>query len=418
MTRALPYWRLSGFYFAYFALLGGVAPFLALYFHHLGFSAARIGELIAIPMIMRCLAPSLWGWLGDRTGQRLLIVRLGALATAVCFTGIFLRQDYLWLAIVMALHSFFWHAVLPQFEAITLAHLGERSARYSQVRLWGSVGFIATVVGLGWYLDGRSLDLYPAAMLGIMIAIFCCSLLVPDPPRLTQQESGEQGGGFLRQLRQPGVPAFFLSAALMQLSHGPYYTFLSLHLEALGYSRGTIGLMWALGVLAEIILFMVMTRVLARLSLKQLLVGSFLLASLRWLLLGTLADQLAVLVVAQLLHAATFGSFHVAAVHFVQRQFSAQSQGQGQAFYATLSGLGGALGALYAGYSWNTLGPALTFALASLATLLAAGLLISRLPGEEAGRDAELSAAAEECDTGHIDAEGGTNGHAGRLPRG
>ena len=94
MTSALPYWRLSGFYFSYFALLGATAPFLALYFHHLGFSAARIGELVAIPMLMRCVAPNLWGWLGDVTGRRLLIVRLGALCTLVSFASIFYRQDY------------------------------------------------------------------------------------------------------------------------------------------------------------------------------------------------------------------------------------------------------------------------------------------------------------------------------------
>src|SRR5699024_873388 len=149
------------FYFCYFALLGGVAPFLSLYFHHLGFSAARIGELVAIPMLMRCIAPILWGWLGDRSGQRVLIVRLGALLTAVTFTGILWRQDYLWLALIMALHSFFWHAVLPQFETITLGHLGEQSARYSRIRLWGSVGFIVTVVVLGLLLERFSPAIYP-----------------------------------------------------------------------------------------------------------------------------------------------------------------------------------------------------------------------------------------------------------------
>ena len=376
--NVVPYWRLSSFYFAYFALLGGVAPFLALYFHHLGFSAARIGELVAIPMLMRCLAPSLWGWLGDATGRRLAIVRFGALATAVSFTGIFLRQDYLWLALIMALHSFFWHAVLPQFEAITLAHLGERSERYSQVRLWGSVGFIATVVGLGLLLQGASLDVYPAVMLGIMVAIFLCSLLVPGAPVRARQQ-GERVEGFMTQLRRPGVLAFFVCVALMQLSHGPYYTFLTLHLESIGYSRSVIGVMWALGVVAEILLFLVMTRVLIRFSLKQLLVASFLLAGLRWLLLGTLADQFLVLLFAQLLHAATFGSFHVAAVHFVQRTFSERFQGQGQALYATLAGIGGALGALYSGYSWNTLGPFWTFTLASAAAFAAALLMYRRV---------------------------------------
>ncbi|QIB52028.1 MFS transporter [Pseudomonas sp. OIL-1] len=377
----VPYWRLSGFYFAYFALLGGIAPFLSLYFHHLGFSAARIGELVAIPMLMRCLAPSLWGWLGDVSGRRLLIVRCGALATALSFTGIFLRQDYLWLALIMALHSFFWHAVLPQFEAITLAHLGDQSARYSQVRLWGSVGFIATVVGLGWLLQAFDLDVYPVVMLAIMSAIFLCSLLVPAPPSRLVKEGGQLATGFIRQLLRPGVPAFFVCVALMQLSHGPYYTFLTLHLEALGYTRSAIGVMWAFGVLAEILLFALMTRILAFCSLKQMLVVSFALAALRWLLLGGLADHLAVLLFAQLLHAATFGSFHVAAIHFVQQSFSERMQGQGQALYATLAGVGGALGALYSGYSWTSIGPFWTFAIASFAALLAALVLQWRLPG-------------------------------------
>ena len=170
----------------------------------------------------------------------------------------------------------------------------------------------------------------------------------------------------------------------MQLSHGPYYTFLSIHLEALGYSRGVIGLLWALGVVAEIILFLVMARVLARFSLRAILAASFLLAAVRWLLLGYFAEHLAVLLLAQLMHAATFGSFHVAAVHFVQRSFGSHQQGQGQALYATLAGVGGALGALYAGYSWNSLGAGATFAIASLAALAAAVIIAIPLQEERA----------------------------------
>ena len=374
----LPYWRLSGFYFAYFALLGGVAPFLSLYFESLGFSPARIGELVAIPMLMRCIAPNLWGWLGDATGQRLLIVRVGALLTAVFFAGIFLRQDYWWLAAIMALHSFFWHAVLPQFEAITLAHLGSQSARYSQLRLWGSVGFILTVVLLGLLLQRAGMAVYPMAMFGIMLLIAVCSSLVPQPPR-QPASAAVAGDGFLRRLRQPGVPAFFVAVALMQLSHGPYYTFLSIHLEALGYGRGLIGLLWALGVLAEIVLFMFMHRLLAWISLRQLLVVSFALAALRWLLLGTLAEEMLVLLFAQLLHAATFGAFHVASIHLVQQRFGERYQGQGQALYATLAGIGGALGALCSGYAWAGMGPTLTFAAAALAAFVGMLLLLLRL---------------------------------------
>ncbi len=371
MPSVLPYWRLSGFYFFYFSLLGATAPFLALYFDHLGFSAARIGELIAIPMLMSCVAPNIWGWLGDHTGQRLAIMRFGALCTLLCFAGIFVSQSYAWLALIMALHAFFWHAVLPQFEVITFAHLQEQAARYSQIRLWGSIGFIVAVVGLGTLFEWISLDAYPWALIVIMAGIVLSSWWVPNAqPRM--RPNTHELGGFVQQLRRPGILAFYLSVALMQLSNGPYYTFLSLHLEALGYSRGVIGQLWALGVLAEIVLFMVMARLLARYSLRTVLLASFLITALRWLLLGNLAEYVPVLLFAQLMHAATFGSFHAAAMHFVQRSFADRQQGQGQALYAALAGVGGALGALYSGYSWHSLGAAWTFAIASLIVLLAA----------------------------------------------
>ena len=382
MAASVPYWRLSGFYFFYFALLGSTAPFLGLYFDHLGFSAERIGELVAIPMLMRCLAPSLWGWLGDMTGQRLLIVRVGALCTLLSFSLIFYDKSYAWLALVMALHAFFWHSVLPQFEVITLAHLREQASRYSQIRLWGSIGFIAAVVGLGVMFERLGLDMYPTAVMVVMAGIVISSVWVPNAVPEERPEL-EGRGGFLRQLRHPGVLAFFICVALMQVSHGPYYTFFSIHLEALGYERGIIGLLWALGVVAEILIFLVMKGLLARFSLRQVLVTSFLLAAARWLMLGALADHLGVLLLAQLMHAATFGSFHAAAIHFVQRSFGHRQQGQGQALYATLAGVGGALGALYSGYSWTSLGPLGTFAIASTASLVAA--LIIAVPVRRAG---------------------------------
>ncbi|TLX64720.1 MFS transporter [Stutzerimonas nosocomialis] len=383
MSNALPYWRLSGFYLFYFALLGATAPFLGLYFDHLGFASERIGELVAIPMLMRCLAPNLWGWLGDRTGQRLAIVRIGALCTLLSFALIFYSKSYAWLALVMALHAFFWHAVLPQFEVITLAHLRDQASRYSRVRLWGSIGFILAVVGLGVLFDRFGLGIYPLAIVVIMAGIVVSSAWVPNAqPQQRDERPGD--GGFLRQLFRKPVLAFYLSVGLMQLSHGPYYTFFSIHLESLGYPRTTIGLLWSLGVVAEVLLFLVMVPILARFSLRQVLMASFALAALRWLLLGALADNLAVLLVAQLMHAATFGSFHAAAIHFVQHSFGHRQQGQGQALYASLAGIGGALGALYSGYSWASLGPVWTFAIASLAALAAAVIIAIPLQEDRA----------------------------------
>src|SRR5690606_14239204 len=168
------------------------------------------------------------------------------------------------------------------------------------------IGFIVAVVGLGLVFERAGLALFPALVALILGGIFIGSLWVPNAlPQARASQEGERG--FLAQLMRPGVLAFFLCVGLMQLSHGPYYTFLSVHLERLGYERGVIGLLWALGVVAEIVLFLFMARILSRFSLRRVLAASFLLAALRWLLLGSLAEYLPVLLFAQLLHAATFG---------------------------------------------------------------------------------------------------------------
>jgi len=374
---AVPYWRLSGFYLFYFALLGGTAPFLAPWFAYLGFAPARIGELVAIPMVMRCIAPHLWGWLGDRSGHRLRIVRLGAAATLLSFSLVLLGDSYAWLALVMALHAFFWHAVLPQFEVITLAHLRTQPTRYGQVRLWGSIGFIAAVILLGRWFEWRGMGDYPATILVIMAGILLASAWVPAPAREADETSPPHlGDGFVARLRQPGVVTFYLCVGLMQLSHGPYYTFFSIHLATLGYSSLAIGLCWALGVVAEVLMFMGMARLLARWPVNTVLLVSFVLAAVRWVLLGGFASNVGVLVVAQVLHAATFGSFHAAAVQKVRTTFGLRYQGQGQALYAALAGVGGALGAVYSGHVWQSLGPFGTFALASLAALAAAVMMV------------------------------------------
>lgn len=385
MSTGLPYWRLSGFYFFYFALLGATAPFLALYFDHLGFSAARIGELIAIPMLMRCIAPNLWAWLADRTQQRLAIVRFGAVCTMLSFALIFVGQSFAWMALIMVLHAFFWHAILAQFEVITLAHLDTQSERYSQLRLWGSVGFMLVVIGFGYLFDQVGLNYYPWAILAVMSGIVLSSFWVPAQPVRVQTHTAlaprvNQSPDKTQMLP---IIVFLACVTLMQLSHGPYYTFLTLYLIDLDYSRRVIGWLWALGVLAEIGLFVIMPWLLRRVCLKRIILVSVCLAVLRWWLLGFYADTLWLLLFVQVLHAATFGSFHAAAIHFVQCYFSAHKQGQGQGLYVSFSGAGGALGALYAGYTWQTLGASMTFTLASAAALVAALLVLFGLKSIE-----------------------------------
>ena len=131
----MPYWRLSTFYFFYFAALGALVPFWGLYLKDRGFSPLDIGQFMAILMATKVVAPNVWGAIADRTGARMPIVRLASLLSAVIFVGMFVANGFWAVALVMALFSFFWNASLPQMEAVTFNHLGARMRRYAIIRL-------------------------------------------------------------------------------------------------------------------------------------------------------------------------------------------------------------------------------------------------------------------------------------------
>lgn len=373
-ASATPYWRLSAFYGFYFASLGVLVPYWSPYLHSLGFRPAEIGELMATIMISRLVAPNIWGWIADRSGQRLRIVQLASLLGMITFLGVFVRQDYWWLALSMTLFSFFWNASLPQFEAITLAHLGRDTHRYSHIRLWGSVGFIVAVVGLGAALESQPQSIVPPTLLALFIGIWLVSLSVTERPA---EAHNQQHRPLHQVLRQPAVLALLGACFLMQFSHGPYYTFYTIHMRAHGYGSGLVGGLWALGVLAEVGLFIVMHRLLRRYQLRDLFFASFILAGLRWLLIGFLIESVAILLFAQLLHAASFALYHAVAIQLIHQHFKGRNQGRGQALYSSLSfGAGGAAGTLLSGYTWEmSNGPALSYAWAAAACLIAVVLV-------------------------------------------
>lgn len=366
-AAVIPYWRLSAFYFFYFAMLGTWLPFWSLYLQELGYSATEIGYISAVVMATKIFAPSLWGYLAAKTQKRIAIIRLGSAIAFFVFLAIFWRTDFWWMVAVVAGYSFFWNAVLAQFEVVTLSHLQDQYERYSQIRVWGSVGFIIAVVGFGAFLQHMGMGYVPMLAAGLLALIWLSSLIISER-KLVYSKDSRRGIGEI--LRSPTVISFYLACFLLQVAHGPYYTFFSIYLEQLGYSTAVIGLLWSLGVVAEVLLFMVMHKIMAAYSLRDILLLSLLLTVARWLMIGYMADSLLALLIAQCLHAASFGSFHAVAVELIRRMFG-EHQGQGMALYSGLSfGAGGAIGAVASGWLWVH-NQSLTFALASVASLIA-----------------------------------------------
>jgi PPP family 3-phenylpropionic acid transporter len=372
--HGLPYWRLSSFYFFYFAFVGAFAPYWSLYLKSLEFSAFQIGVLMSLLQVARIFAPNLWGWLADHTGRRVAVVQVAALLSLVCYLGVFAGESFIWLFAVMALMSVFWSASLPLVEAITLGHLGEGAHGYGRIRLWGSIGFIVAVIVLGYVLDYAPVRGLLWIILGLKVGVLLFSRWIPEPRILPHHTDDLPVWDILRQRE---VMAFLAACFMMSAAHGVYYTFYSIYLVDHGYSKGAVGWLWALGVICEVLVFLVMPRLTERFGLRNILLISFALAALRFLLIGWGVGSVAVVLFAQTLHAASFGSYHAAAVALTHRYFRGRHQAKGQGLYASISfGLGGTLGGLMSGYAWEPLGAGWTFTLSAVCALIGYGILM------------------------------------------
>ena len=370
---------LSAWYFWYFAFIGAFLPYFALYLQSIGLSAGRIAVLMSLGQFMRLLAPLLGSWLADSGGRRVRIVIASTAVAMASFSVVFLTQDFVGLLIGMAILHFFWSASLPLVEALTLAHLAATPERYGRIRLWGSVGFIVTVMGVGFLLDLAPISSQLWVSWVLLLGTLVSALTLTE----TKGHADHNVVPILQVLRQSKVGFLLAAGLLMSAAHGALYVFYSIHLVAQGYGKTLVGLLWTLGVIAEIAVFLFMPRVAVLVSLRQILLACFALAALRFILIGWAVEFIGILIFAQLLHGASFGAHHAATMAALNRWFVAGQQARAQALYGSVAyGAGGLGGALLAGVLWERAGPEITFSAASLFAVLGLFLVWRGVPGE------------------------------------
>ncbi|HMC13152.1 MAG TPA: MFS transporter [Gallionellaceae bacterium] len=366
------HWRIAGFYFFYFAFVGAFAPYWGLYLKSIHFDAVQIAILMSVQPVMRMVAPALWGWLADRSGKRLMVVQIAALSSALCYLGVFFTTQFWGMLLVLGMMSFFWSASMPLVEATTLTYLGKHTARYGRIRSWGSLGFIVAVLVLGYAFDYIAIRWLLWAGLFIMLGILFFSRQIPPTTVLAHHTDSQP---VMRILLQPQVLALFGACFLMSVAHGPYYTFFSIYLVEHGYAKSVVGLLWALGVVCEIGAFFLMPCLMRRYTLPHILMVSFVCTVLRFMLIGWGVDVLWLILLAQVLHAITFGAFHAAAVALVHHFFQGRHQSRGQALYGSLTyGAGGMLGGLASGPLWQHWGASVMYSCSAVVALF--GLLL------------------------------------------
>lgn len=368
----------------YFAAMGVFAPYAPLWFQSLGMSTLAIGAISSLQSWTRVFTPYAWGWLGDHSGKRVELIRIaaaGALLSALGLLGVTAAVPVAVMTVLLFLAN---GGVVPLYEA-ALAHLlntgsGIDPARYGRVRVWGSIGFIASVLVGGALLQWLSIAAFPWMVAALNALLLVAALRLP-PQRDEWHDSDEPAPPVLQRLREPAVAWFFASIFFTVLAHTAMYAFMSLYLVQLGYSKAVVGALWAVATGAEIVFFWQQGRWFRRLASErwlQLAAGT---TALRFAAVAALASWPPVLLLAQLSHALTFAAHHAACIDLVQRHFPGRLRGRGQALYTILGyGISGVLGGVGGGWLIERLGYAAAFWAATLAALvgLACGVQAQR----------------------------------------
>lgn len=372
---------LSLTYLFYFGHLGVIAPFLGVFLDGRGLTSNEIGSLVAIMTVARLIAPNLWANFADKSGKSLSVIRFGSFCAFLTFLGLFWATGFTAVALTLAISIGFWTSIVPQLEQLTLKAIGGDSARYSRIRMWGSIGFILMSVLCGWLMDfyGSEVILFCSAIM--LLFLFFNTLLLKGDTRPVQHD-GPAGSIMSKVLSLPFI-LFMLGMIMLQMSFGAYYSFFALYMRDLGFDGQQTGWLISLGVVAEVFIFLWAGKITQSVGIKAALVFCLATTAVRWGILAIAPDVLILLLVSQAIHAFSFALAHTAAMQFVHVHFGERFQSRGQALYVSISfGFGGAVGSYIAGQWWEQgAGAQFTWALSAFMALLGA-IICLLLPKE------------------------------------
>ncbi|MBI3076922.1 MAG: MFS transporter [Deltaproteobacteria bacterium] len=378
MTRAL-----KQYYFCYFAAVGLIEPFLTLYWRQLGLSGPQIGVLYSVTPATAIVAPWVLGYLADRTRRQWELLLATSLVSAVLFAVLAWPAGFWPIFALIIPYAVAKTPLLPFVNSLTFAHLAHDRSAYGRLRVWGSVGYIVTAVVLGSLMERATTGII---FLGGALAYLGCTVIAL---RMRPSERQRTEGGVAPIAWQdlaafrPLIP-FFVGCLIIAASGGALRNFFGIDLTAKGGSTGLVGLSWAIGVAAEVIVMLQGPRLLSRFGARGLLLAGCLATAIRWTLYAVLTEPLLIVAVSPL-HALTFASFYLGAIDHLEQQTPAALRTTGQGLFSAMTfGVGGTLGNLLSGWLFEPLGmPILYLVSAAIAVVGTAVLALSVSPARE-----------------------------------
>jgi MFS transporter, PPP family, 3-phenylpropionic acid transporter len=327
-------WRLATYYAAFFAALGVQVPFLPIWFSAKGFDSSFLGLVLALPMFVRVFAIPAAARLADLHDALRAVIIVASMAAAVGYGILALAQDAAAIVAAYVVASAFYTPLMPLADAYALQGLIGERAPYGRVRLWGSAAFIVATLGGGVLLDMTAPSDLIWLVIAAVIATAAAACALAALPRRDAAATASFTSAPVH--RNPQLVGFAVAAGLVQGSHAVYYGFSTIAWQAAGLSGTSIGALWAIAVLAEIVLFACSARW-AETPMQLLLAGAAG-ATLRWGMMALDPPAFA-LPLLQCLYALSFGATHLGSIGVVARLAPAQSGATAQGTLALMIGL-------------------------------------------------------------------------------
>ncbi|MEE4407787.1 MULTISPECIES: 3-phenylpropionate MFS transporter [unclassified Serratia (in: enterobacteria)] len=336
-------------YFTYFFSYGIFLPFWGVWLKGEGIAPETIGILLGAGLVARFLGSLLIAPRVKDPSHLVTALRLLALLTLAFAVGFCFGNGWGWLMLVIAGFNLFFSPLVPLTDALAATWQKQITMDYGRVRLWGSLAFVigSALTGQMVSVWGHNAILYSLilSVLAMLLGMMLKPSVMPQGETRTQSEPDRS----LREMLKEGpVWRFLLCVTLLQGAHAGYYSFGSIYWQEAGYSASTIGYLWSLGVVAEVIVFASSNFLFRRWNARNLLLLSACCGVLRWSLMAS-STELGWLLVIQILHCGTFTVCHLAAMRFIaarkgpevirlQAIYSALAMGGGIAIMTVIAG--------------------------------------------------------------------------------
>lgn len=379
---------------------GVYLPYFPVWLKSKGLGPTEISLIVALSLFLRLIVSPFFASVADRLGDRRRVViwlSTGALVAASLF---FWTDGFGPILLVALILNVIYPSIGPLVETISMRARLDHGINYGRVRLWGSVTFIGASAFTGWLLEWTPASIILICFMVTLAVNLGGAHLLPReaPPQKKRVSSRSRFADVLEIGRHPIFILFVLTSSLAQATHAVYYAFGTLAWQKQGYPDTVIGLLWATGVVAEIILFYISGPLMARLGAVKLLIIATGASVIRWTITA-FSPHIALLFVVQALHALTFGAAHLGAVQFVAQAAPPRVAATAQSLYAAMaSGVMMGLMTISIGPLYESIGAHTYFAMAGAGALALAGALLlavrwngqALVPEDEPGSEQDI----------------------------